>query len=269
MLKLLKKEYLDYEFFIPQALIISFGHDLGKSPSLCLNNGYSKGNHPILSAQKVEEIFWMKGSPFWLPSALEMIKNHHRFTKDFLTLLLQKADSLARQEEALAGMPGFRSVKWDDWFNPSGFLKFLLPHINEVQYPGKWEAFSFGSVVYFSPYALYDWVRGYSLERKVLEMGLWRVLEREEVLRKIVASLRRVGFISDQLPDGAVGRNYEVRMSIVRSVKLFLIPVKIDTFKMPTHKLEQKKMGKLSLICSVRPYYRGYSTGDSFPSEGG
>jgi len=266
MLKLLKKKYRDYENLIPKALIVSFGHDLGKIPSLELASRDEVADHSELGAGKVGQFFSSEGSPLWVSSVLGVIRNHHRLVDDSLTLLLQKADTLARQEEALAGMSGFRSVKWDDWFDPSGFFKFLLPHINEVQYPGKWEAFSFGSYVYFSPYSLYDWARGYSLERKVLEMSLWRVLEREEVLRKIVGSLRRVGFISDQLPEGAVGRSYEVRMSIVRSVRLFLTPVKIDSFGVLPHKLEKKKMGKLSLIRSVRPHYRGYSTEDSFPS---
>jgi len=266
MLKLLRKKYLDYENLIPKAFIVSFGHDLGKIPSLGLASGDEVADHSELGARKIGQFFSSEGSPLWVSSLLEVIRNHHRLVDDSLMLLLQKADTLARQEEALAGMPDFRWVKWDAWFDPSGFFKFLLPHINEVQYPGKWEAFSFRSYVYFSPYSLYDWARGYSLERRVLEMSLWRVLEREEVLRKIVGSLRRVGFISDQLPEGAVGRNYEVRMSIVCSVRLFLIPVKIDSFGVLPHKLERKKMGKLSLIRSVKPYYRGYSTEDSFPS---
>ncbi|MGB9628382.1 MAG: HD domain-containing protein [Thermodesulfobacteriota bacterium] len=268
MFKLLKNKYLDYENLIPKAFIVSFGHDLGKIPSLELANRSEVADHSELGARKVGQFFSSEGSHLWVSSLLEVIRNHHRLVDDSLTLLLQKADTLARQEEALAGMSGFRSAKWDDWFDPSGFFKFLFPHINEVQYPGKWEAFSFGSYVYFSPYSLYDWARGYSLERKVLEMSLWRVLERDEVLHKIVGSLRRVGFISDQLPDGAIGRNYEVRMSIVRSVRLFLTPVKIGSFGVLPHKLEKKKMGKLSLIRSVKPSYSGYSTEDSFSSEG-
>lgn len=251
MLKLLKKEYLDYENLIPKALIVSFGHDLGKSPPLCLNNGYSKGNHPILSAQKVEEIFWLKGSPFWFPSALEMIKNHHRFTKDSLTLLLQKADSLARQEEALAGMPGFRSVKWDDWFDPFGFLLFLEPHINEVGFPGKWESFSFCSVVYFLPDYLYKMAREFALKNRVLDMSLFLASEKKEVLRKIVSSLDRVSHIPDGLWEGSVGRYYEIRTDTSRR-RLFLIPVKIEAFGM-ANEIEKRKKGKLSFIRSVRP----------------
>ncbi len=254
MFKVIRDEErrLDYENLIPKILILSFGHDLGKLPSLRSEEGDEGLDHGELGARRVEKLFSFSGKlPWWFSSTLEMIRRHHEQVKDLFDVDIQRADTLARQKEALWGMPGFREGWFEEWFDPEEFCKFIMPHINEVQYPGKWEAFSRGSLVYFSPYSLYDWAREYAFKKKVLDMTLWRVLEKGKVLRRIVESFRKAGFLSCEIPEGAIGRTYKVELSIGRVVKLFLTPVDISIFGVRPSLLERKKMGKLSLIRRV------------------
>jgi len=260
LLKLVEERYLGYENLIPKILVLSFGHDLGKLPSLRAEEGKEGiDDHGELGARRVEGLFSFSGEiPWWFSSTLEMIRRHHEQVKDPLDVDIQKADTLARQEEAARGMPGFSSRRFDEWFDPREFCEFILPRINEVQYPGKWEAFSHDFMVYFSPYSLYEWAREFALKKKVMDMTLWRVLEKREALRRIVESFREAGFLSCEIPEGSIGRYYDVELSNGRVKRLFLTALDIYTFYtfgvLPS-KLEERKMGKLSLIRRVSLSY--------------
>jgi hypothetical protein len=58
MLKHLKETYQDrdYESLIPKAFVVSFGHDLGKIPSLRSDLAYPDPDHPLVSAQKISNL---------------------------------------------------------------------------------------------------------------------------------------------------------------------------------------------------------------------
>jgi hypothetical protein len=75
MLKHLKETYYgrDYESLIPKAFLVSFGHDLGKIPSLRSDPAYPDPDHPLISARKLEEIFRSQTPPPWFPNALDLI----------------------------------------------------------------------------------------------------------------------------------------------------------------------------------------------------
>jgi hypothetical protein len=260
MLKLIIEEERRPNSLIPKILVLSFGHDLGKLPSLRAEKGKEGiDDHGELGARMIEKLFSFSGElPWWFSSTLEMIRRHHEQVKDLFDVDIQRADTLARQEEATGGMFGFRSRRFEEWFDPKEFCEFIMPHINEVQYRGKWEAFSHDFMVYFSPYSLYEWAREFALKKKVMDMTLWRVLEKREALRRIVESFREAGFLSCEIPEGYIGRYYDVELSNGRVVKLFLTAIDIYTFYnfgvLPS-KLEKRKMGKLSLIRRVSLSY--------------
>ncbi|MEW6377564.1 MAG: HD domain-containing protein [Thermodesulfobacteriota bacterium] len=81
MLRLIKETYKDYENLIPRALVVSLGHDIGKAPALRESGLYAKADHPIISAQKLGEIF-SEREPLWLQIALETIREHHGPTRN-------------------------------------------------------------------------------------------------------------------------------------------------------------------------------------------
>ena len=250
LLKLIKDTYRDYENLIPKALVTAFGHDLGKIPTLRESGLYTKADHPVISAQKVGEIFSGK-EPLWLRSALDSIKDHHRSSKDPFTLLLKEADSRARETEIAALSKEVKVAKWEEWFDSRRFLEILRPEINVIQRGNKWRAFSFGSIVYCQPDFLYEAAKRLAVEKRVVDMKLLRVSEKEGVIKKVVESLRQAGALGHEIGEPFWGRIYEIHSDRFKK-RMFLTPIRIEAFGIP-HEIEKAKEGYLEIIRSVIP----------------
>ncbi len=249
-LKLLKETYKDYESLLPKALVVSFGHDLGKIPELRGSGLYAKADHPLISAQKLQELF-SDSEPLWFEGALDAVRNHHRSSKDPFTILFKKADSRAREMEIGLYGKEFRVMEWEKWFDVKEYLELLSPEVNVIQTGNRWKAFSFGSVVYCQPDFLYEGARELATKKKVLDMRLTKESEKEAALGKIVDSLRREGALGPEIGESFIGRKYMIQGDKFRK-KMFLVPIKIEAFGVP-HEIEARKEGYLEIIRSVVP----------------
>jgi hypothetical protein len=187
----------------------------------------------------------------WLNSAVDAIKNHHRQTNDPFSLLLKEADGKAREIEVSECSRDISIKEWDAWFNVRSFLEILKPQINVIQTGKKWKAFSFGGLVYCQPDFLYEAARKLASENKIIDMTLLRVSEKERALRKIVESLKRANVVGNELGEDYYGMFYEIQMDKAKR-KMFLTPLKIDAFGMPSE-IEKVKEGYLQVIRSVIP----------------
>jgi hypothetical protein len=253
MVKLLKETYRDYEYFIPKTLTASFGHDLGKIPELRESDIYARADHPVISAQKVAEIFFGK-EPHWLRSALEAIRDHHRTPRDSIPLLLKKADKLARQEEMISNNPELRAPPLKKWLDVERILQIIAPEIDTLQLGNRWKALSFGSMVYVQPNALYETTRKLASEKKIVDISLLRGSDVEEVVKKVVDKLREEGMLGNDVKEGYRGRVYEIRATKFRR-KMLLVPVKIEAFGLPSKVIKRRKPGYLGMIEEVIPWY--------------
>jgi hypothetical protein len=251
MLKLIRETYKDYENLIPRALVVSLGHDIGKAPLLRESGLYAKADHPIISAQKVGEVFSGR-EPLWLQSAIETIKEHHGPTRNPFTLLLMKADSKAREMEIAALSKELKVKEWNEWFDVKRFLEILLPEINLIKTGNKWNAFSYSSLVYFQPDFLYECAKRLATEKKVIDLILLKVSNKQEAIKKVVESLRQARILSSDLGETKWGRSYEIQSERFCK-KMFLIPVKIDAFGVLPHEIERRKEGYLETIERVVP----------------
>ena len=251
MLRLIKETYKDYENLIPRALVVSLGHDIGKAPLLRESGLYAKADHPIISAQKLGEIF-SEREPLWLQIALETIREHHGPTKNPFTLLLMKADSRAREMEVAALSKELKVKEWNEWFDVKRFLEILLPEINLIKTGNKWDAFSYSSLVYIQPDFLYECAKRLANEKKVIDMILLKVSNKQEAIKKVVESLREARILSPDLGETKWGRSYEIQSERFRK-KMFLIPLKIDAFGVLPHEIERRKEGYLETIERVVP----------------
>lgn len=75
-MKSLKETYRDYEPLVPKMLVAALGHDLGKIPVFRASGIYTMGDHPAVSAMKVQELFAGFDIP-WLKESLDAIRGHH------------------------------------------------------------------------------------------------------------------------------------------------------------------------------------------------
>jgi len=252
MLNLLRETYRDYKNLIPKALVSSLGHDIGKAPVVSESGAYGKADHPILSAQKVEELF-SEREPSWLKSALDSIKWHHSpKISDQFTSLLKTADLRARAMEVASRNRELKVKEWDEWFNLKEFLEVLLPEINVLQTGNKWKAFSLGSVVYFQTEYLYESLRTLARKKGVIDVRLLRVMEKQEALKRIAETLRKERLLSDEIREPYWGRYFEVRTQKYHK-KMFLVPIKIEAFEVLPHVIEERKEGYLREIEGVVP----------------
>jgi hypothetical protein len=258
MLKRLKETHQarDYESLIPKAFIVSFGHDLGKIPSLRSNPAYPDPDHPLISAQKLEEIFGFKTAPPWLPDALDLIRHHHGPVPKDSSIPLRWADLRAREIEIEASGNGLKAVEWNKWFDVNRFLEILMPTVNILQGIRRFNAFSLGSWVYCQPNFLYESAGKLASEKGVIDLSLHILLERERALLKIVQSLREAGILSNEIGGSFIGRIYEVQADTFNR-RMFLIPLKAEVFGLPGW-LERDKEGYLQIIRKVTPVEKIY-----------
>lgn len=189
MLKHVKEAYcgMDYVSLIPKAFLVSFGHDLGKIPSLRANLAYPDPDHPLISAKKLEEIFRSKPAPRWFPDAIDLIRHHDGPISKDSSIPLRWADLRARETEIEAYGNGLKVIGWKEWFDVNRFLEIMRPTVNLLRGTRGFNAFSLGSLVYCQPNFLYESAGKLASEKKVLDLGLHIPTEKERALRGILS----------------------------------------------------------------------------------
>lgn len=246
--ELLRKEYRDFEAIIPMIVIMALGHDIGKIPVLRETSEYMMSDHPIISASKVEEVFLGRDIP-WLPRALEAIKSHHRYSGDPFSLILKQADQMAREVEVTEISKKHITTEWDQWFDITEFFQMIGSKINVIGSGNKWQAFSFGSVVYCLPDFLYSSAKTLvETKNAINKQFLYRSMK-EQALRNIVIELRNKGCLAHEIADEYFGRHYDVSWKVKRygvkeliTMKMYLVPIKVELFGL-SHFIEENKKG--------------------------
>lgn len=249
-LKKLPEYYQDYKNLIPKVLLTALCHDLGKIPELRTSGHYSKADHPLISASKMRSFFEGKDI-FWIDrgsgSVEDTIKNHHRKTSDQFSGLLKEADAKARELEIELGNKEMKFQEWEEWFSLGEFLDRIRIEIN-VSQANRWNAFSFGSIVYVTPDFLCNTARDMVRDRKVLDLNVMAPSKKEVVLRKVGEELRKAGVLVDTVKEGFYGSIYNLRLQ-QGARKMMLVPLKIEAFGLPSEL--KVKEGFLQLIKDV------------------
>lgn len=250
-LKLMKEVYNDASGMTPVTIIAALCHDIGKMPHLRAGQaGYSKDNHPILSAQFVEKNFRDNLNPYLLNLVTTAVKNHHLPTTDQFTTILKEADSMARTAE-VAKNSANKAQEWAAWFDTTEFLSLIKPHVNIIQAGALLKTFSASGTVYCDPTFMYELAGKLAAGKKIIEMSLLREEEKEMALRKIVEFLRESGCLSAELGRGYIVRKYEVQFDN-RKKALFFIPVNLNAFERP-EEIEEVKKTHPPVINGIKP----------------
>lgn len=249
-LKKLPEHYQDYKNLIPKVLLTTLCHDLGKIPELRTSGTYAKADHPIISVSKMRSFFEGKDIP-WIwkgeGSVEDVIKNHHRKTSDQFSALLKEADARARELEIESGNKEMKFREWEEWFNLNEFLNRIRIEIN-VSQANRWNAFSFGSIVYVTRDFFCNIVREMVRDRKVLDLNVMAPSKKEVVLKKVGEELRKAGLLVDTVKEGFYGSIYNLRLQ-QGARKMMLVPLKIEAFGLPSEL--KAKEGFLQLIKDV------------------
>jgi hypothetical protein len=146
---------------------------------------------------------------------------------------------------------------WESWFSVSRLLELMEPKINQLQRGGRWSAISIKDTVYVHPDLLLDAARRLSVERKVVDLSLIRLSDREKALRRIVDDVRRADVLAIPIGEGFYGRSYQIIMNNPRRrntlpPRNYFVPIKLEVFNVPASDLEARKSGILEIIVELR-----------------
>jgi hypothetical protein len=250
----LMASYKDPEPLIPKMLVACLGHDLGKIPAFRASGLYSMRDHPAISIVKVKEAF--EGHDvFWLEEVCQVIGAHHRHVKDGFSSLLKQADGRAREEEVAFVTQTMEIKQWEDWFTVPEFLALIEPLINMGEGSSgrkqEWVAVSVGGVVYCQTNALYGIVKELARMKKIVDIHLLRMSDKEEVMRRVAKSLAAAGVLADPIGEGFYGRKYSLRLQSKKQLGVYCVPIVETAFHTPPSVLQQRKTGFFTLIEEV------------------
>ena len=243
----------DWELLAPNLVIAGLAHDLGKIPAFRQRyvEKYAMADHPIIGAAVIEEV--LASCKTSMPYGLkEAILNHHRSDdqETFLLEYLRKADALAREEEVR--IHAERAwIAWEQWFIPKEFLALIAPEIN-VMRGQSCRIFSFKSIVYASPDLLYSKAQSYAKAKGVVDPAFVSSQNKPLALKRIIGTLRQQGMLSGELPFEYYGMLYQITTKKF-FFKLFLTPLKIESFDIYPSVFEERKVGWLKIVASVSP----------------
>jgi len=249
-LGLLKETYKDPVGYIPLALIVGLGHDLGKIPALRKEGTYAKADHPRLSVAILEEIFVRDVQSHWFSMVRKAVAEHHESTTDLFSSLLKEADGRARQLEI--DEEGHRaSQSWEAWFDVTTFLAMVGAKVDVIQTGHLLYAFSIDETVYCDPTFLYETAGALALTKNVLDITLLRDTDKDRALQRIVGSLRTANAVSPVLGEGYTTRRFMVEIEQARPTKKSLVPLNVEAF--PNHdQFEDTKKTYPPIVRSAR-----------------
>ncbi len=246
--------YKDPEPLIPKMLMACLGHDLGKIPAFRSSGIYSMRDHPAISVMKVRE-YCAQLDLFWLDEVCEAIQGHHRLTKDTFSSLLKEADGRAREEEVAVVTQTLEIKPWDAWFAVPDFLSLLEPMINvggaEHAKKGEWVALAVNGIVYCQTKALYGVVKELARQKKIVDIHLLRLSDRDRVLCRLAESLGNAGVLAEAIGEGFTGRRYKLRLSVKKEIPVYAVPILESAFRTVPSELEQRKDGFFKLVEDV------------------
>ncbi|MCR4288154.1 MAG: HD domain-containing protein [Deltaproteobacteria bacterium] len=247
ILGLLEKTYADFENHIPRAVIAALAHDLGKIPEYWASGAYNTHEHPFVSASRLKELIG-DAQISWLDDVIKAVKDHHIPTTNQFTALLKEADRSAREFELLKFAGALSVMPMEKWLDPVRLVKFLQPNINVLK-DGRWQAFSFGGLVYCNPGFLYEQAKLLCRDAKALDLVVIYESEKEVALRRMTGILRQAGYIPDMLRQNYYARKFEI-VAAAGKKRFVLIPLKGEHFNL--QELEARKIGYLSSIRGVK-----------------
>lgn len=250
LLRLIKETYVDCENHIPKGVICALAHDMGKIPELRLTNLYNTYEHPLISANKLNELFAGKDI-FWAKQAVKAVTEHHIKTSDQFISLLKQADRQARQIELLKFAKEFTVESFNNWFDPMLLLKEIEGIINHIQSKNKWEAFSFKGMAYCKPDFLYEAAKKICREKKILDLTFVYESEKESAMRRIASACREADLVSDILKADQYARRFEIVFQMNKK-KFMLTPIKLSRLE-NLQEIENRKTGFLEIIEKVIP----------------
>lgn len=247
IVRLLEKTYHDFENHIPRAVIAALSHDLGKIPEYWASGAYNTYEHPLVSASRLRELAGNAQIP-WIDEAIRAVKDHHIHTNNQFSALLKEADRGARELELLRFSGGLSVMPMEQWLDPSKLVKLLEPHVNVLK-AGKWQAISFGGIVYCNPGFLYEQAKSLCRQEKVLDLAVIYESEKESALRRITGILKQAEYVADLLQQNYYARKFEIA-AVGGKKRFILTPLRGEHFNL--QELESRKIGYLSTIKEVK-----------------
>lgn len=257
-------------------LIASLGHDLGKIPELSKKADYVTGDHPIISQAELGHIM-----PDFVPERqkiLDAVRNHHLKSKEFLTVMVKKADQQARAKEAKALLPPVENkakshttvpvnisnrgsvndkiptetdLSWMD----VNILKERIEEKINVLHENKFSAFSMrDGLVYVMPELISSIVYNLAETENHLDVMIEPKRNIEHTVRVM---LRK--YIPPDIGPSYNGRRYSLKNNNKTLLQGFYMPIKAEAFNVPISEMEKRKTGRLKKITRVDPA--------SFPSR--
>lgn len=247
IIRLLERTYNDFENHIPRAVIAALSHDLGKIPEYWASGVYNTYEHPLVSASRLRELAG-NAQITWLDEAIRAVKDHHIHTNNQFSALLKEADRGARELELLRFSGEISIMPMEQWLDPAKLVRLIEPHVNVLKI-GKWQAISFGGIVYCMPGFLYEQAKSLSRQEKALDLVVIYESEKESALRRITGILRQAEYIPDLLQQNYYARKFEI-LAVGGKKKFILTPLRGEHFNL--QELESRKTGYLSTIKEVK-----------------
>ena len=247
-LALLNQTYRDGDLMIPKVLAAALGHDLGKIPRFRATAAHAMGDHPVVSAIKLQECFAGTSIP-WFSEVLDAIKGHHRIGKDRLGVILRQADGQARVKEMILSTQEMQEKPLDSWCAGPEVLAIVAPRINRPLKGNKWAAFSLKGVVYVTPDAILEAAKELARQKKIVEMGLIRSTDREDTLRRLVKILGAADLLAMEIGEHFYGRPFDI-FTKKAGIKQrgYFVPVKLEAFQIAESELESRKVAFMQLV---------------------
>ncbi|MEM2941622.1 MAG: HD domain-containing protein [Thermoproteota archaeon] len=248
----LQKSFKDPIGLIFIVTVAGLMHDIGKAEPLRSSPQYSKYDHPQISADVVSAIF-KDVDAYEVNKAIEIIKNHHRVSKDTLTGLLQEADELARVEELKRHGRIVQSIT--DVFAAGDIINLLDAYVNTPKSESEWGVFSFKGYVFVEPDFLYELILREATNKEIILSGQIRQISRPVFLKTIVGIFKEARMLADTDLSYGYYSVYEVSTNLA-SRKMKLIPLLMTAFgKLPSEfeqrKFTQSRSGSIKFITSV------------------
>lgn len=259
-IKLVQETFLDWQVYIPFAVVVALAHDIGKIPDFH-HGQYNTQEHPLISemvfADIVDKLIQDRQEvPEWIDKARKTIRDHHLpGVQDQMVVLLKKADRLSRSLELLKFLGEYTIREFTEWFRPEAFVKQLEPLIN-LQTGYKWSAVSNSGIVYVRPEAAYNIAEEMRVSQKIIDSLFMYSDTTQDVLHKVVDSLRGIGAVAPLVKENHYARKCKIYTATSKAVgkayEAMLIPLRLDVISeisgVSISEIENRKSGSVEVL---------------------